>query len=338
MFASLLILLILPLTDLSRVRGNKFRPFSKFSTWVFFAFFVVLLWIGAQHPEDPFVQIGQIATAGYFGYFFLIVPIASMAENTLIDIAILSRLHKGSGPKGLFLSLFKRSFAHLYTKSYHTSVSRRDADADPDITTNTDKIEPSLTNGTGGFKYKEDNLLFAQSSVYQIEEKIGLNKITSPSNVPGLNLIKDLASGFRHGHRSLGTGVIINCKILWYLAIKMWNLLKNNKLLMFVIFFRLGAVIIHYENVDNESLILVGTNVSSFEEFVGPSVNNLNYSTIRVEGASTPVIMPSNAFSMPTVPSEEHLAEAVNRETNSSSNPVSNPSSNIAVQEVKMHD
>jgi ubiquinol-cytochrome c reductase cytochrome b subunit len=43
MFGSLFILLILPLTDLSRVRGSKFRPFTKFSTWIFFAFFVVLL-------------------------------------------------------------------------------------------------------------------------------------------------------------------------------------------------------------------------------------------------------------------------------------------------------
>jgi quinol-cytochrome oxidoreductase complex cytochrome b subunit len=43
MFGSLLILLILPLTDLSRVRGSKFRPFTKLSTWIFFAFFAVLL-------------------------------------------------------------------------------------------------------------------------------------------------------------------------------------------------------------------------------------------------------------------------------------------------------
>jgi len=91
MFGSLLILLILPLTDLSRVRGSKFRPFTKLSTWIFFAFFAVLLWIGAQHPEDPFVQIGQVATAGYFGYFLVMVPLASLAENTLIDIAISSK-------------------------------------------------------------------------------------------------------------------------------------------------------------------------------------------------------------------------------------------------------
>ena len=30
MFGSLLILLVLPITDTSRIRGSQFRPFSKF--------------------------------------------------------------------------------------------------------------------------------------------------------------------------------------------------------------------------------------------------------------------------------------------------------------------
>jgi ubiquinol-cytochrome c reductase cytochrome b subunit len=86
MFGSLLILLILPLTDLSRLRGSKFRPFYKFANWVFFSMFILLMWIGAQHPEEPFVQIGQIATAYYFAHFLVIVPMIGVIENTLIDI------------------------------------------------------------------------------------------------------------------------------------------------------------------------------------------------------------------------------------------------------------
>lgn len=86
MFGSLLILLILPLTDLSRLRGSKFRPFYKLANWIFFSMFILLMWIGAQHPEEPFVQIGQIATAYYFAHFLVIVPIIGIIENTLIDI------------------------------------------------------------------------------------------------------------------------------------------------------------------------------------------------------------------------------------------------------------
>jgi len=87
MFGSLLILLILPLTDLSRIRGNQFRPAMKFAFWFFVVDFIILAWIGSQHPETPFVEIGQIATFFYFAFFLLIIPFIGLAENTLTDIA-----------------------------------------------------------------------------------------------------------------------------------------------------------------------------------------------------------------------------------------------------------
>lgn len=87
MFGSLLILLILPLTDLSRIRGNQFRPAMKLFFWFFVVNFVILTWIGSQHPNTPFVEIGQIATAFYFVWFLFIVPAIGIAENTVFDIA-----------------------------------------------------------------------------------------------------------------------------------------------------------------------------------------------------------------------------------------------------------
>ncbi len=88
MFGSLLILLILPLTDLSRIRGNQFRPAMKLFFWFFVVNFVVLTWIGSQHPTSPYVEIGQIATAFYFAWFLIIVPVVGLAENTVLDIAL----------------------------------------------------------------------------------------------------------------------------------------------------------------------------------------------------------------------------------------------------------
>jgi quinol-cytochrome oxidoreductase complex cytochrome b subunit len=88
MFGSLLILLILPLTDLSRVRSSQFRPAMKFAFWFFVVDFIILAWIGSQHPETPFVEIGQIATFFYFAYFIVIVPFIGITENTLMDIAL----------------------------------------------------------------------------------------------------------------------------------------------------------------------------------------------------------------------------------------------------------
>lgn len=87
MFGSLLILLILPLVDLSRIRGSQFRPAMRLAHWFFFVNFLILMWIGSQHPEEPFVGVGQIATAFYFIYFLGIIPIIGVVENTLLDLA-----------------------------------------------------------------------------------------------------------------------------------------------------------------------------------------------------------------------------------------------------------
>jgi ubiquinol-cytochrome c reductase cytochrome b subunit len=87
MFGSLVILLILPLTDLSRIRGNQFRPAMKLAFWFFVVDFIILMWIGSQHPETPYLEIGQFSTAFYFSWFLIIVPLIGIIENTLIDVA-----------------------------------------------------------------------------------------------------------------------------------------------------------------------------------------------------------------------------------------------------------
>lgn len=88
MFASLLILLAMPLLDTSRVRGSQFRPVMRFMFWVFVANFFILTWIGSQHPESPFLEIGQISTGLYFAWFLVLVPLTGIVENTLMDLSI----------------------------------------------------------------------------------------------------------------------------------------------------------------------------------------------------------------------------------------------------------
>ena len=87
MFGSLLILLILPITDISRIRGASFRPAMKFAFWFFVVDFFILMWIGACHPETPYLEIGQFATVFYFAWFLVVVPVIGVLENTAFDIA-----------------------------------------------------------------------------------------------------------------------------------------------------------------------------------------------------------------------------------------------------------
>jgi quinol-cytochrome oxidoreductase complex cytochrome b subunit len=94
MFGSLLILLVLPLTDLSRIRGSQFRPLMKFAFWFFVVDFIILMWIGSQHPATPYVEIGQFATAFYFSWFLVLVPFAGISENSLFDVALDNKARK----------------------------------------------------------------------------------------------------------------------------------------------------------------------------------------------------------------------------------------------------
>jgi ubiquinol-cytochrome c reductase cytochrome b subunit len=87
MFGSLLILLAMPVLDTSRVRGSAFRPLMKLAFWLLVVDFLILLWCGGQHVEEPFITLGQFATTFYFSWFLIIVPVVSVIENTLIDLA-----------------------------------------------------------------------------------------------------------------------------------------------------------------------------------------------------------------------------------------------------------
>ncbi|EYE89918.1 cytochrome b [Aspergillus ruber CBS 135680] len=78
----------MPLTDLSKLRGVQFRPLSKVAFYVFVANFLILMQIGAKHVETPFIEFGQISTVLYFAHFFVIVPVVSLIENSLVELAI----------------------------------------------------------------------------------------------------------------------------------------------------------------------------------------------------------------------------------------------------------
>jgi len=87
MFSALVILLIMPFTDLSRNRGIQFRPLSKIAFFIFVANFLILMQLGAKHVESPYIEFGQISTVLYFSHFLIIVPLISLLENSLIRLS-----------------------------------------------------------------------------------------------------------------------------------------------------------------------------------------------------------------------------------------------------------
>ena len=87
MFSAILALLVMPFSDLSKLRGIQFRPLSKIAFFIFVANFLILMQLGAKHVESPFIEFGQLSTTLYFAHFLIIVPFITLLENSLIDLA-----------------------------------------------------------------------------------------------------------------------------------------------------------------------------------------------------------------------------------------------------------
>lgn len=87
MFSAILAIMLLPITDLGRSKGLQFRPLSKLGFWIFVLNFLILMKLGACHVESPFIELGQLSTVLYFGYFIIIVPVISLIENTLVNLS-----------------------------------------------------------------------------------------------------------------------------------------------------------------------------------------------------------------------------------------------------------
>ncbi len=84
MFASILLLFILPWLDQSPVRSGHYRPlFRKFFWFGLIPCVVVLGICGGAPAAEPYVIISQIASAYYFAHFLIILPIISRIEKTL---------------------------------------------------------------------------------------------------------------------------------------------------------------------------------------------------------------------------------------------------------------
>jgi ubiquinol-cytochrome c reductase cytochrome b subunit len=115
MFASILVLLVLPWLDRSPVRSGRYRPVFKWFFWML-AFDCAILTICGKNPPDwlwsplsfsiapdtgqsgiSIIAMGQLATTYYFGYFLVILPLLSIFEKALPVPLSISRPVLGGG-------------------------------------------------------------------------------------------------------------------------------------------------------------------------------------------------------------------------------------------------
>jgi ubiquinol-cytochrome c reductase cytochrome b subunit len=71
LFASVLILYILPFYKRDLIRGASFLPLGKLIFWSLISTVFLLTWIGARPVEDPYILTGQVISVAYFMWFFM---------------------------------------------------------------------------------------------------------------------------------------------------------------------------------------------------------------------------------------------------------------------------
>nr|YP_009379197.1 cytochrome b [Kiwa tyleri]ARQ27020.1 cytochrome b [Kiwa tyleri] len=80
---SVMIIMILPFTHLSKFQSLSFYPLNQILFWFMISIFLLLTWIGARPVEPPYIIIGQILTIMYF-MFFIMNPLLSMKWDNFL--------------------------------------------------------------------------------------------------------------------------------------------------------------------------------------------------------------------------------------------------------------
>ncbi len=95
MFASILVLFVLPWLDRSDVRSCNYRPLYKWFMILFFVNFFVLGYVGLKPAEGLYLLIARLGLAYYFVFFFIISPFIHLIEKTKELPASISDVYLG---------------------------------------------------------------------------------------------------------------------------------------------------------------------------------------------------------------------------------------------------
>lgn len=85
MFGSILILFLLPYIAINDKRSLTFQPLSRKLFWLLVADFLLLMWLGGNPVEAPYVILGQICTFFYFFYFLVLIPVCGYFEKRWLN-------------------------------------------------------------------------------------------------------------------------------------------------------------------------------------------------------------------------------------------------------------
>ena len=63
------------------MRSGRYRPMFKWWFYLLIIDFFALMWLGAMPAEEPYASFSLIASAYWFGYFLVILPLLGVIEK-----------------------------------------------------------------------------------------------------------------------------------------------------------------------------------------------------------------------------------------------------------------
>jgi len=81
MFGAIAVMALAPWLDTSAERSGQYRPMFRWWFYLLVIDFVVLMWAGSQTPTEVTSWISLIASAYWFAYFLIILPILGVIEK-----------------------------------------------------------------------------------------------------------------------------------------------------------------------------------------------------------------------------------------------------------------
>ena len=81
MFGAIIVMALAPWLDTSSVRSARYRPMLKWWFGILVFDFFALMWLGAMPAEEPYATLSLIASAYWFGYFLVILPLLGIIEK-----------------------------------------------------------------------------------------------------------------------------------------------------------------------------------------------------------------------------------------------------------------
>ena len=106
MFGAIVAMALAPWLDTSSVRSGRYRPMFKYWFWLLVVDFFFLMWLGAMPAEPLWANLSLIATAYWFGYFLLVLPLLGIFEKPTARPATIEAefaAHYGEGATGMRL-------------------------------------------------------------------------------------------------------------------------------------------------------------------------------------------------------------------------------------------